>query len=130
MLTPTFSNTLPRISAIVPPPPPGRCHSLRSKRPAGTAAASAPAYSSSIASNAAQIRSRSAENHAAARRCGSVTTKEAASSGTSRLRQLPGLTQRLEERDCPSHRDVERSVAGLQGDHDPGRCRVVDEIGD
>src|SRR5438093_6655341 len=29
------SKTCPRIIEIVPPPPPGRCHSERSKRPAG-----------------------------------------------------------------------------------------------
>ena len=31
-LTPTFSNTRPRMSDITPPPPPGRSHALRSKR--------------------------------------------------------------------------------------------------
>ena len=36
-LTPTFSNTRPRITLIAPPPPPGRGHSVRAKRPAGIA---------------------------------------------------------------------------------------------
>ena len=61
-LTPTFSNTRPRITAIVPPPPPGRSHVVRTKRPGGSASASGPAYSSSIASKAAQMRSRSVSN--------------------------------------------------------------------
>ncbi len=66
MLTPTFSKTCPRMTEIVPPPPPGRCHSLRSKRPGGRPSGHAPANSASIASNSAQIRSRSSENHASA----------------------------------------------------------------
>ena len=34
-LTPTFSNTRPRMMDMTPPPPPGRSQPLRSKRPGG-----------------------------------------------------------------------------------------------
>jgi len=42
-LTPTFSNTRPRITAIVPPPPPGRSQFVRPKRPGASVSASGPA---------------------------------------------------------------------------------------
>ena len=59
-LTPTFSNTRPRMTDMVPPPrssPPGpasRCHALRSKRP-GARSRCVPESSSSRRSNSAQM---------------------------------------------------------------------------
>ena len=68
MLTPTFSKTRPRMTAVTPPPPSARCHGVRSNRPgAAPACGRCARNSSSIASNAAQMRSRSAANQAAAR---------------------------------------------------------------
>src|SRR6185295_367989 len=71
MFTPTFSKTRPFMIAMVPPPPSlpssvGRFHDLRVNRPAGMSIG-VPAYSSSSASKAAQIRSRSSPNQALAR---------------------------------------------------------------
>ena len=71
MLTPTFSNTRPFITAMVPPPPSpppgsGRCHEVRSNRPAGRSRCRVAASSSSSRSKAAQIRSRSCSNQALA----------------------------------------------------------------
>ena len=69
-LTPTFSNTRPRITAMTPPPPspsaPRRV-ALRSKRPGGRSACGPASSLSSSASKAAQMRSRSVSNHADAR---------------------------------------------------------------
>ena len=65
-LTPTFSNTLPFMTDITPPPPSGRSQAVRTKRPAGRAACGPEVSSSSQASKAAQIRSRSDSNQARA----------------------------------------------------------------
>ena len=71
-LTPTFSNTRPRMSDMVPPPrsspsgPASRCHALRSKRP-GASSRCVPESSSSMRSNSPQMRSRSSSNQSARR---------------------------------------------------------------
>ncbi len=62
-LTPAFSSTRPRSIAITPPPPPGRSHASRAKRPDGRS----PDPSSSIASKAVISRSRSSSNQRATR---------------------------------------------------------------
>jgi hypothetical protein len=70
-LTPTFSKTRPsRITAITPPPPSAspRASRLLALEAAGGGAAKGPvSWASSSASKAAQMRSRSSANQAAAR---------------------------------------------------------------
>jgi hypothetical protein len=68
MLTPTFSNTRPRMIDMTPPPPPDRSQGSRSKRPGGCPA-SGPSSASSSPSKAAQISSRKLSNQALARAC-------------------------------------------------------------
>src|SRR5205814_165434 len=46
------------------------------------------------------------------------------------FRQQAGLAQRLVKRDRSGHCDVERSIARLQGNHDPGKDPRMDKIGD
>src|ERR1700730_1512610 len=127
MLTPTFSKTRPRMIEIVPPPPPGRCQLERSKRPAGPSVGRSPANSSSIASNAEQIRSRSSANQvsAAAQRIGSGG--KAATSVI--VREQLGLAQRLGERDGAGKGDVERSGRRAQGDDHAGSRTLMDVLG-
>src|SRR5262249_48607245 len=129
MLTPTFSKTRPRMTAMTPPPPSdpssvGRRHSLRSKRP-GERSPSGPVSASSRRSNSAQIWSRNSANQAAARALlsslGSVIDRLLGKhSGLSQ-----GLTQHHRRRDG----NVERALPALQRNHDPGAGRSVDRVG-
>jgi len=65
-LTPTFSNTRPRITDMTPPPPSGRVQAVRSNLPGGRSRCGPWRNSSSIASNSAQMRSRRVSNQARA----------------------------------------------------------------
>src|SRR5882724_3122334 len=127
ILTPTFSKTRPRMIAIVPPPPPGRCQLERSKRPAGSSVGRSPANSSSSASNAEQIRSRSPANQvsAAAQRIGSGG--KAATSVI--VREQLGLAQRLGQCDGAGKSDVERSGRRAQGDDHAGGGTLMNMLG-
>ena len=118
MLTPTFSKTRPRMTAMVPPPPPARCHGVRSNRPARACLRPLRRQIRPRSPRTrAQMRSRSAANQAAARSQRSGSGGKVAAS-CSWLRQQPGLAQRFGERDRAGEGDVERSRRRMQGDHD------------
>src|SRR5262245_45087632 len=150
--TPTFSNTRPFISDITPPPPSrplwsARLHGRRTKRPAAPSPSGALAgNASSIASNAAQMRSRRASNQArvrpwrASRSAGSAAAAGAGvgawrvSCMASRIasivappqsgarvvaRRRAGLPHRFADRHGAGHGHIERAQARPHGNAQP-----------
>ena len=123
MLTPTFSKTRPRMTEIVPPPPPGRCQSRAleaARRPALGGARRRTRPRSPRTRR--RCRSRNAANHASARGARARDRAERTAHLRSWLGEQPGLAQCLGERDRARQRDVERSRAAAQRDDDPRRC--------
>ena len=133
-LTPTFSNTRPRMSDMVPPPrsspsgPASRCHVLRSKRPGGSSRW-VPESSSSMrlefgADAIAQaLRTRRAPPPCAGRRW----RRRAAWCGVSVGERIEscGLAKGLAQYHCRRQRDIERAQALLQRNAQPEVGRVV-----
>src|SRR5258707_3892342 len=135
-LTPTFSNTRPRMTDMVPPPrsspsgPASRCHSLRSKRP-GASSRWVPESSVSMRSNSPQMRSRSPSNEA---RAAALRWARVASSGSlvgvlvgERIESC-GLAEGLAQYHRPGQRDIERAQTLLQRNAQPEVGGVVHRL--
>src|SRR6516162_1709413 len=101
---------------------------MRSKRPAVPSPGRSWAYSPSIASNAAQIRSRTSANHVSTLsqwpRSGGKTSETSLTAG-----KQSGLTQRLGQRDGASKGNVERSGRRMQGNHHTGDGGAMHHLG-